>query len=206
MMTSGLKKGFRVDIAMLRLLSIFIVVAFHAYGMCYTQHLPPPLPTVYKEVYWHFNQCIPINVAMPLFMVISGYLFAMQLLKGKYGSLWQAAKDKFCRLGVPYYFFTPIMMATYSGFSLSPFYSGNYWHLWFLPGLWCTLMAVYLLRKLIFSDRLWVPLSVLTVSFALFLIRGRLGGGHYCPSACVRTQPSDFNVVLVCAWKPVVQV
>ena len=144
---------------------------------------------------------------MPLFMVISGYLFAMQLLRGKYGSLWQAAKDKFRRLGVPYYFFTPIMMATYSGFSLSPFYSGNYWHLWFLPGLWCTLMAVYLLRNLIFSDRLWVPVSVLTVSFALFLIRGRQGGGgHYYPSACVRTQPSDLDVVLVCAWKPVVQV
>lgn len=176
MMTSGLKKGFRVDIAMLRLLSIFIVVAFHAYGMCYAQHLPPPLPSLYKETYWYFNQCIPINMAMPLFMVISGYLFTMQLLRGKYGSLWQAAKDKFRRLGIPYYFFTPIMMATYSGFSLSPFYSGNYWHLWFLPGLWCTLMAVYLLRNLIFSGKPWVAVSVLLASFALYLIRGRQGG------------------------------
>lgn len=117
---------YKADIAMLRLLAIIVVVAFHAYGMCYAEaHLPQPLPKVYEETYEWFNQFIPINVAIPLFVFVSGYLFAIRLQKRKYQSLWHVAKDKFLRLGVPYYFFLPIMMATYSGFKLEPYYTGD---------------------------------------------------------------------------------
>ena len=84
MSASSQKPAFRTDIAMLRLLAITTVVAFHAYGMCYVEsHIPQPATEKYRVLYEHFNQCIPINVAMPLFMFISGFLFGMQLKKGK---------------------------------------------------------------------------------------------------------------------------
>lgn len=155
---------------MLRLLAIIVVVAFHAYGMCYAEaHLPQPLPKVYKETYEWFNQYIPINVAIPLFVFVSGYLFGMQLSKGKYHSLWQVARDKFLRLGIPYYFFLPIMMATYSGFKLEPFYTGGYWHLWFLPMLWWMFITVFPLRSVFFYGRWWMVccLCICAYIFAL---------------------------------------
>lgn len=153
---------YKANIAMLRLLAIIIVVAFHAYGMCYAEaHLPQPLPKIYQETYEWFNQYIPINVAMPLFVFVSGYLFGMQLLNGKYHSLWQVARDKFLRLMVPYYFFVPIMMATYSGFKLEPFYTGGYWHLWFIPMLWWLFVIAYPLRSIIFSGKWWMVCSLL---------------------------------------------
>ena len=156
---------------MLRLLAIIIVVAFHAYGMCYAEaHLPQPLPKVYQETYEWFNQYIPINVAIPLFVFVSGYLFGMQLQKGRYKSLWQVAKDKLLRLGVPFYFFMPIMMATYSGFSLEPYYTGGYWHLWFLPMLWWMFITTFIMRSIILSKNIWMVICFLlfTYSIALF--------------------------------------
>ena len=159
---------YKADIAMLRLLAIIVVVAFHAYGMCYAEaHLPQPLPKVYQETYEWFNQYIPINVAIPLFVFVSGYLFGMQLQKGRYKSLWQVAKDKFLRLGVPYYFFMPIMMATYSGFKLEPYFTGGYWHLWFLPMLWWLFIVTYLLRPVILSGRTWMVSCLLLCSYII---------------------------------------
>lgn len=162
---------YKVDIAILRLFAIIIVVAFHAYGMCYAEaHLPQPLPKVYKETYEWFNQYIPINVAIPLFVFVSGYLFGMQLQNGKYHSLWEVAKDKFYRLGVPYYFFLPIMMATYSGFNLEPYYTGGYWHMWFLPMLWWLFIFTYLSRPFIFAENKWIVFSFLLCTYLFALL------------------------------------
>ena len=157
---------YKADIAMLRLLAIIVVVAFHAYGMCYAEaHLPQPLPKVYEETYEWFNQFIPINVAIPLFVFVSGYLFAIRLQKRKYQSLWHVAKDKFLRLGVPYYFFLPIMMATYSGFKREPYYTGGYWHLWFLPMLWWLFIVTYLLYPIFLGRGKWMALSLLLCTY-----------------------------------------
>ena len=172
-----MKPGFRVDIAMLRLLAITTVVAFHAYGMCYVEsHIPSPICQQYKDTYEWFNQHVPINVAMPLFMFISGYLFGMQLLKGKYSSLWQVIKDKSIRIALPYYLFLPIMMATYSGFSIEPYYTGGYWHMWFLPALWWLFIVSYLLKPLIYSDRFMIVGCLLFASYVITLF------GHFLPN------------------------
>ena len=161
---------YKSDIAILRLLAIVVVVSFHAYGMCYAEaHLPQPLPKVYQETYEWFNQYIPINVAIPLFVFVSGYLFGMQLFNGKYRSLWQVAKEKFLRLMVPYYFFVPIMMVTYSGFELEPFYT-SYWHLWFLPMLWWMFVVTFLVRDIIFSGKKWILFGLILVAYSCALL------------------------------------
>ncbi len=166
-----MKPNFKPDIAILRLLAIVIVVAFHAYGMCYAEgHLPQPLPKNYQEAYEWFNQYIPINVAIPLFVFVSGYLFGIQLQKRKYQSLWQVAKDKFLRLGVPYYIFLPIMMATYSGFKLEPYFTGGYWHLWFLPMLWWLFIVTYLLYPIVFSGKKWMAFCLLFCTYVFALM------------------------------------
>ena len=166
-----MKPDFKPDIAILRLLAIVIVVAFHAYGMCYAEgHLPQPLPKNYQETYEWFNQYIPINVAIPLFVFVSGCLFGIQLQKRKYRSLWQVAKDKFLRLGVPYYIFLPIMMATYSGFELEPYFTGGYWHLWFLPMLWWLFIVTYLLYPIFSPGKMWMAFSLLLCTYIFALM------------------------------------
>ena len=169
--------GFRSDIAMLRLMAIVIVVAFHAYGMCYVEsHIPQPTTEVYRNLYEHFNQCVLINIAMPLFIFVAGFLFDIKLRKGMYGSLWQVAKNKAKRLILPYYVFMVLMMLTYSGFSLAPFYTGSYWHLWFLFGIWWPFIATWLLRNLLFSSKPWVKILILLIAYSVNLF------GNFIPN------------------------
>ena len=193
-----MKQGFRTDIAMLRLLAITTVVAFHAYGMCYVEsHIPQPATEAYRNMYEHFNQCIPINVAMPLFMFISGFLFGMQIRKGKYDSIWQVAKDKARRLLLPYYVFMPIMMLTYSGFSLAPFYTGGYWHLWFLPGIFWSFIATWLLRKPFFSNKFWIVAFVMLLAYIMPFVDLKLPNIIGLP--CLKTMLCYFLLgALVC--------
>ena len=166
-----MKQNYRADIAILRLLAILAVVAFHAYGMCYAPaHLPSPLPQRYGDVYERFNQCGPINVAMPLFIFISGFLFFMQQAKGRYSSLFDVAKDKLARLCVPYYVFMVLMMATYSGFSWDVFYTGSYWHLWFLPALWWCFIVTYLLSPIIHEGKWWQNIGLLCILAGCMLV------------------------------------
>lgn len=119
-----MNKLLQFDIIILRIISIIIVVFFHAYGMTHASHLPANIALEYKDKYELFNQSYLINIAMPLFTVISGYLFCGQLFKQRYSSFinltWQKAK----RLLIPYYFFTAFFMITTNNISLAPFYIG----------------------------------------------------------------------------------
>ena len=68
-------KGELYDVIIIRSFAIIMVVAFHAYGMMYADHFPE-LKDIYNQIYFIWNQCIFINVAMPMFVFVSGYLFA----------------------------------------------------------------------------------------------------------------------------------
>ncbi len=143
------KSVFKYDIAILRLLAIGVVVFFHAYGMTYANHLPEAIALMYRDKYEWFNQSYPINIAMPMFVVISGYLFGSRVYRNKFSSFWQMAWNKFKRVMIPYFLFTTIFMFATNAVNWSALYIGHYWHLWFLPMLfWCFIVS-YLLRKVI---------------------------------------------------------
>lgn len=137
------------DISILRSASIIIVVAFHIYGMMYDgSHFSEATRSAYRLEYWLFNQCIFINIAMPMFTFISGYLFYYLLEKNKYTSWKQLLTKKTSRILIPYFVFGLIMMATTNNFHPIKLLTGGYWHLWFLPMLfWCFIVS-YTLRNI----------------------------------------------------------
>ena len=139
----------RLDyIALLRALAIIIVVAFHVncfmYGGCF-----PESQEAYKETYFWFNQCLIINIAMPMFTFISGFLFNYLYSKGgKYRKFVQFAKNKFRRLWLPLIVFGSIFLVTTGNHDFySLLVSCTYVHLWYLPVLfWCFIIAWLILR------------------------------------------------------------
>jgi peptidoglycan/LPS O-acetylase OafA/YrhL len=137
------------DISILRVFCILVVVFFHCYGMMYAKAHFPETVSVYEQLYFIPNQCIFINVAMPLFVLISGYLFSFLLQIGKYSTLSNLLQKKGVRILIPYFLFGLFFMATTGNFHPLRLLYGNYWHLWFCPMLfWCFIAgyAVYRIR------------------------------------------------------------
>lgn len=98
---------------------------------------------------------------MPLFMVLSGAVFSVQLSKGKYGELMLFIKNKFRRLLLPFLLtalFVSIPLKYFSGYweqsdSLigdiiigQLLLQGNT-HLWFLPTLFCEMIIFWVLHR-----------------------------------------------------------
>lgn len=168
--TTQRKQKFRVDIAILRLFAIIVVAGFHVYGMTFAEHLNAENRAIYKANYELITLCGGIRVAMPMFVLISGYLFAMQVVKGKYSGFSHVFMDKAKRILLPYFFFVILFELTYSGLSIHPFYTGSYWHLWFLPMLMWYFVITYLLRDLLLNrNGLWMGM-MLIASFALMMV------------------------------------
>lgn len=164
-----IKSNLQLDIVILRLFSIIVVAFFHAYGMTYANHFPEAVSAIYRSKYEIFNQSYLINIAMPMFVVISGYLFGSQLCRGKYDSFWRMAWNKFKRLMIPFFVFTIIFMVTTKSVSCKPFYRWTYWHLWYLPMLFQCFITSYLLRKMILRGGIGRILLLLTL-FVLSLV------------------------------------
>lgn len=149
-------------ISFLRSLSIILVVTFHVYGYMYADHF---LDTkdLYRNLYYWTNQCFVINIAMPMFTFISGFLFCnLYKNKNKYREFVPFVKDKATRLWLPYFVFGFIMMATTGNFHPLKLLYGSYWHLWFLPTLfWCFIIEWFALNRCSKQVRLIVLLVAL---------------------------------------------
>lgn len=167
------KNNYRYDIAMLRLLCIILVVLFHAYGMMYAAHFSEATSTVYHDKYYFVNQTYGINVAMPMFVFISGFLFGTQLKKGLPNSLLNIVRNKCMRLMLPFFLFTTMFMFTQNAVSLTPFYQWTYSHLWFLPMLFWCFISAWFLRSLILSNKLMISCITLIILFSLSLLETR---------------------------------
>lgn len=161
-------KGQLSYIAVLRSLSILVVVFFHTYGYMYAaSHFPDSVEQYHHAYYW-INQCVFINLAMPLFTVISGFLFAYQYAAGKYHDFWKMAGKKFQRLIIPFIIFALAMMAT-TGVPFKPWmlYTGGLSHLWYLPMLfWCFIIG-YWIQKYI---RQWYWLAAILLMLLLLVL------------------------------------
>lgn len=140
------KKERLQSISIIRAISITFVVAFHAYGMMYASHFPAT-KELYRSIYFPINQFYFINIAMPMFVFVSAYLFAFLTAKNKYPTFSYLIKNKIKRILLPYFCFGMIMMASTNNFHPLELLSGGFWHLWFLPMIfWCFLIT-YLLSK-----------------------------------------------------------
>lgn len=135
-------------ISLLRSLSIIVVVFFHVYGYMYADHFINT-KEVYNQTYYWINQCLFINIAMPMFTFISGYLFEyLYTDKKKYREFLPFVKNKFMRLWLPFFIFGLIFMATTNDFHpLRLITEGSYWHLWYLPRLFWCFMCAWMLNK-----------------------------------------------------------
>lgn len=167
-MNSNQTNGKLYDVIVLRFVAIIIVVAFHAYGMMYADTHFPVLKHIYYRLYFTWNQCVIVNVAMPMFVFVSGYLFAFLWRKGKYQNFWELVKNKAKRVLLPYFIFGLVMMATTNNFHPLTLLYGNYWHLWFLPMLfWCFIVA-YFLNKYFVSLQSQVIIACVSFVLSLF--------------------------------------
>lgn len=135
------------DISILRVLCILVVVFFHCYGMMYAEHFPDTV-SVYESLYYIPNQCIFINIAMPMFVFVSGYLFEYLLLRGKYPTWGNLLQKKGIRILLPYFVFGLFFMATTGNWHPLRLLYGTYWHLWFLPMLFWNFILGYGVYKL----------------------------------------------------------
>ena len=161
-----MKMTFFTDVAVLRSLSIMVVVAFHTTGMMYADAHFPATKALYHSIYYTFNQCLLINVAMPMFVFLSGYLFHYQLLRGRVTSFVGMVRKKALHILVPYFIFGLVMMATTANFHPISLLRGGYSHLWFLPMLfWCFVIS-YALRRL---ARPIYSVAILVATFGLSL-------------------------------------
>lgn len=141
----GIKRLY--DISILRSFCIIIVVFFHCYGMMYAGHFPE-MVSIYERLYFIPNQCVFINIAMPMFIFVSGYLFQYLLMKGKYQTWSGLLKKKGLRILLPYFVFGLLFMATTSDWHPWNLLKGGYWHLWFLPMLFWSFILEYGIYKI----------------------------------------------------------
>lgn len=130
------------NISILRTFCILVVVFFHCYGMMYADTHFPNTVSIYESLYFIPNQCVFINIAMPMFVVVSGYLFCYLLQLGKYPTWGNLLQKKGIRILLPYFVFGLFFMATTGNWHPLRLLYGTYWHLWFLPMLfWCFIVG-----------------------------------------------------------------
>jgi len=135
--------------------------------MAYAKHFSHVTQQMYLDKYEFFNQTYLINIAMPMFIFISGFLFGGQLLKSQPISFINMIKSKFMRLMVPFFVFATIFMFTQNAASWRPFYQWTYSHLWFLPTLFWCFISTWFLRPLIMSSKWYVYVPTLAALFAI---------------------------------------
>lgn len=163
-------KLYRYDIAILRLLCVAIVVFFHAYDMMF-RHFSESTNAMYLDKYNIPNSVYLINIAMPMFVFISGFLFGGQLMRNEPIKFSNMVKSKFMRLMVPFFVFAVFFMFTQNAVSWKPFYEWTYAHLWFLPMLFWCFVITYFIRPLILNNRYYVSIPTIVVLFAISLTK-----------------------------------
>lgn len=149
------------DISILRVFCILVVVFFHCYGMMFASSHFPETISAYEQLYFIPNQCVFINVAMPLFVLISGYLFAFLLQLGKYPTWGNLFRKKGVRILLPYFVFGLFFMATTGDWHPLQLLQ-SYWHLWFLPMLfWCFIFgyAIFQIKLKTFWEILFLAIA-----------------------------------------------
>ena len=157
------------DVVIIRSIAIVMVVAFHAYHMMMVPGHFPKSMDMYHQMYFNII-CHILQFRMPLFIMISGYLFShLENDKGKYATFKALLQNKFKRLILPFFVFATVFMLSINDFSWEPYYRWGYQHLWFIPMLFWCFIFTRLQSFLPFSKSTWWK-SLLLVVFFSFII------------------------------------
>lgn len=127
----------RSGIELLRAVCLIIVTLFHTVSR-YDN------PNIITELPYFFNICVRqlIWIAVPMFFFISGFLFDGQIANNRF--TWRTlVLDKAKRLLIPYICFTCMIMLSSGFFDYTQILKGGFWHLWFLPTLYCCFLVYF---------------------------------------------------------------
>nr|MBD5376410.1 acyltransferase [Bacteroides sp.] len=158
------------DVVIIRSIAIVMVVAFHAYYMMMVPGHFPKSMDMYHQMYYNIN-CLILQFRMPLFIMISGYLFShLENDKGKYATFKALLQNKFKRLILPFFVFATVFMLSINDFSWEPYYRWGYQHLWFIPMLFWCFIFTRLQSFLPFNKSTWWKATILTVFFCFDIL------------------------------------
>lgn len=162
-------KGWLYEISFIRPILLILLVSYHAFCYnCGAWSIPDGITTncIYKWI-----ALISRAFRLEGFVFVSGYIFALQVLKkNKFENIQLLIKSKFKRLIIPYFIFG---IAYYCMFGLdkSPIILlKGIGHLWYLPCLFWCFIGTYIIYKsnikeslIIFSLILLIPFSILPI-------------------------------------------
>lgn len=154
------------NIELLRVVCVVIVIFFHTVGRYSTTTLPTlPIPdTFLNAIIW---------AAVSLLLFISGFLFGRQIRANRYKSYAEMLRLKCVHIMIPYFVVATLLMLTGAGFDFIELLHGGFWHLWFLPMLFCCFVVYYPIIRLLQSSN-WqgrfVEMALLAVSYAVAFI------------------------------------
>lgn len=153
-----------ISISLLRVLAMIFIVFYHCicfYGIWHFDEAPR-----YENIEAWRDAC---NVALQLFMFISGYLYATNLIKRKrYVSVQGFLRGKVQRILVPYIFWALLMIVVLQDPFINILYGES--HLWFLLTLFITFIVFTPPIYWIFCCKLkfWQDISIL---LSIFIIK-----------------------------------
>lgn len=126
-------------IELLRAIGLLCVILFHTIGMLREKI---PAATCSTMDYMAYASSLLVGIAVPMFMLISGYLYKAPL--GVY-EIRSFLRKKILRLLLPYCIFTILIMVTSGYFEFKQIYGGGFMHLWFLTALfWCFCVSLWI--------------------------------------------------------------
>lgn len=154
----------RNGIELLRVICLIIVTLFHTVSRYDNPDIITELPEIFR---WIIRQLIWI--AVPMFLFISVFLFSGQINNNRFTSCRDLIVNKFQRLLIPYICFTCLIMLSSGFFDYTQLFKGNFWHLWFLPTLFCCFVVYFFIFNYINKCRRknrFIESLIFIISFA----------------------------------------
>ncbi len=172
------------NISKLRVIAIIFVVLGHAM-IIYDPSWNIFTTERTSNFFFYFKQFINI-LQMPIFMMVSGYLFYYSLKKEKYMYLRDLVIEKFKRLIIPFLFISffwivPIrLLVDYQPFVQVGYFKSVFYvligkdsgHAWFLPTLFGVFIFIYILNKYIKFNHLLMLLLLIGFHFISYTFSG----------------------------------
>lgn len=184
------------EIVKLRVIAIFLVVIGHSI-IIFDPNWTIFITKNENEFFYFLKQFINI-IQMPIFIMISGYLFVKSI--SKYKKIENLVVDKFKRIIVPFIMialFWLIPIRCFVGYA--PYVDNGYLetikkvflgidsgHLWYLPTLYVTFIVVYLLNKmsLLKENNKIFHFIILVLLWMISIFSGKVINIMFLPTIC----------------------